>query len=156
MGYIANGITYVTYLQGTDRLINWLLLNSCNDAYLSVWPVIALVTLDGSKNSIGWPRNSPMPNPKPTNQICRVAKSLARSTNWIFRFGKPSPPNSRYRHGITTTNPTGYRVAAPKPESSPTRKSRCQRWEFLSFNENQIMTIKFYCTRYFLEIIFTL
>jgi hypothetical protein len=48
------------------------------------------------------------------------------------------PSTSKYRQGITAMIPTGYRVAAPKPESRPTRKSSCHDWDLRSFNENQM------------------
>src|SRR5262249_27997315 len=114
-------------------------LNSCNAAYLSVSLVIAFAMLDGSKNSIGCPTNSPTPNPSPISQTWLTTNSDARCESRTFEFSELLPPsNSKKRHGITTMSPTGYRVAAPKPEIRPTRRSSCQDWDFRSFRDSQM------------------
>src|SRR6266446_1697466 len=136
---MANGITCVTYLQTADRLSKRAPLNSFNAAYFNVSSVIAFVTLDRSKNSIGWPRNSPIANPKPINQPGPATNFFTRCKTRSRQDGKLSLPlNSKYRHGITTMSPTGYRVAAPRPEMRPTRRSSGHGWDFRSFSDNQM------------------
>src|SRR5262245_34462793 len=84
--------------------------------------------------------NSPITNPKPINQTCRLAKSLARRKNRFVGGGELSfaSLSSKYKQGMITIRPAGYRVAAPRPENNPVVISSCQRSDFRSLKESQM------------------
>src|SRR5206468_11032669 len=61
---------------------------SGKDAYFSVSSVIAFITLDESKNSIGCPKNNPITKPIPIIHIGPAMKSLTRFQARILESGR--------------------------------------------------------------------